>query len=406
MRRYALVAAVAAGLSCLSTTAATAAPTALAGSETLWPRQSIHSPDGVWELTMQDDGNAVLFGRGHVARWSTETDGNTGSTLEMQPDGNLVVYAPGHRAIWSTGTDDHRGGQLELQNDGNLVLYAPGHVAVWATDTHAPTTYVALGDSYSSGEGNPPFDDGTATTKDDCHRSPQAWPRLLGVDGSGSIAGNGHLACSGAEIDDVLFRGQHPGGLDSTSQVSRLEKINRDKPVGVVTVTIGGNDLGFSSTLETCFVWQCVQQPEKEERKIDDVAARVQQEVIPAIHKAAPQARVVVVGYPRLFPRLIADTTRCGWLTPTELTHLNQVQDYLDGRLRVAATTGEATYVSVADALNGHELCSRDPWIYDLGRNGGNLRGHPLADGQRAIAAVVGASAGAPLRPPPVVPTF
>ncbi|CAO5155942.1 putative Lipase 1 [Frankia sp. AiPs1] len=291
-----------------------------------------------------------------------------------------------------------------ISGHGHPALSGRGNVAARTARTRAASTYVALGDSYSSGEGNPPFDEGTDSRQDDCHRSAAAWPRLLSVDGLGRIAAGGHLACSGATIDDLLSRGQHPDGEDSTSQVSRLAEINGKTPVGVVTVTVGGNDLGFSSILETCFLWLCLPQPEKEESRIDQVVLRVQKEVIPAIERAAPRARVVVVGYPRLFPRLIGNTTGCGWLAPIELTHLNQVQDYLDGRLRAAATTGGATYVSVADALDGHELCTRDPWVYDLGLTGGNLRGHPLANGQRAIAGIVGARAGAPLGPPPAIP--
>lgn len=374
------------------------------GGTTLLAGQSLRSPDGVWSLTMQDDGNAVLYGRGHVARWSTETNGTDGSSLEMQPDGNLVLYAPGRRPLWASGTQGHRGAWMELQNDGNLVLYAPGRVALWATGTHPRTTYVALGDSYSSGEGNPPFDSGTATLKDPCHRSQQAWPRLLGVEVSGQIAANGHLACSGAVIDDVLKRGQHPGSIDATPQVTRLAAINSKTPVGVVSVTIGGNDLGFSRTLAACFLIACVRHPADEAPQIDAVATRIRQEVVPAIRQAAPEARVIVVGYPRIVPRPGTQIAGCRWLSATEILHLNQVEDYLDGQLRAAATAAGATYVSVAGALAGHELCTKEPWIFPIGLSGGNLRGHPLPAGQRAMAAIVGTQAGYPIRPPAGTP--
>jgi hypothetical protein len=46
-------------------------------------------------------------------------------------------------------------------------------------------------------------------------------------------------------------------------------------------------------------------------------------------------------------------------------------------------------YVSVLPALRRHELCTRDSWVYPIGATGGQLRGHPLRHGQRALAAIV-----------------
>ena len=83
------------------------------------------SPDGVYRLIMQGDGNLVLY-KGAAALWSTQTDGNTGAYTVMQGDGNLVVYAGGV-AKWNSHTNGFSGAHLALQNDSNLVIYGSGH---------------------------------------------------------------------------------------------------------------------------------------------------------------------------------------------------------------------------------------------------------------------------------------
>ena len=62
-----------------------------------------------------------------------------GDALTMQGDGNLVLYAPGNTAIWATNTSGHSGAELTLQSDGNAVIYAPGNAAVWASNTYKQT---------------------------------------------------------------------------------------------------------------------------------------------------------------------------------------------------------------------------------------------------------------------------
>jgi hypothetical protein len=108
-----------------------AAATALNPGGTLASGQDLWSPNGRFVLSMQGDGNLVLYGPGHIATWSSRTYNNPGAYLVMQRDGNLVIYAGGVPK-WATGTSDADTG-LEVQDDGNAVLYAPGHRAVWAS---------------------------------------------------------------------------------------------------------------------------------------------------------------------------------------------------------------------------------------------------------------------------------
>lgn len=95
--------------------------------DTLYPGESLGSPDGRYQLEMQQDGNLVLYAEGHDAVADTNTEGEPEAVLFMQRDGNLVVRARGNVPVWSSGTDLNPGTVLQLQNDGALVLYGPGH---------------------------------------------------------------------------------------------------------------------------------------------------------------------------------------------------------------------------------------------------------------------------------------
>jgi hypothetical protein len=93
------------------------------------------SPSEELTLTMQSDGNLVLYDAGEPL-WSTATWGNPGAAVTMQSDGNLVVYsAPPSTPLWSSGTWGNPGSVLTVQNDGNAVIYNSQGRALWATNT-------------------------------------------------------------------------------------------------------------------------------------------------------------------------------------------------------------------------------------------------------------------------------
>jgi len=79
-------------------------------------------------------------------------------------------------------------------------------------------TYVAMGDSFSSGEGNPPFEAGTAASLNDCHRSYTAYPRLLQSDVSLHLGATAFTACSGATTTTVLNGGSGHATRDEGPQ--------------------------------------------------------------------------------------------------------------------------------------------------------------------------------------------
>ena len=98
--------------------------------------QNLTLPDGSRILSMQDDGNLVLYGRA-VSRqlWQSGTGGHPGARYTMQGDGNLVVYDTNNVPLWASNTEGNPGAQLVMTN-GNLVIYGPPKpVALWSSGT-------------------------------------------------------------------------------------------------------------------------------------------------------------------------------------------------------------------------------------------------------------------------------
>jgi len=124
----------------------TSSPSVLHGGQTLTMGGCLLSPNGQYELIMQNDGNLVIYyERSPDALWSTATSGSSGAYLRLQgDDGNLVLSnESGSAALWTSSTVGAANSNLLLQNDGNLVLYANNEkigsggvpYAAWASGT-------------------------------------------------------------------------------------------------------------------------------------------------------------------------------------------------------------------------------------------------------------------------------
>ena len=97
------------------------------------PGASIRSPNGRYQLTLQGDGNLVLYANETgVALWATGTHGTAPGQALMQTDGNFVLYDATGTALWWTGTEGNAGARLSVQDDGNLVVARPDGRVIWA----------------------------------------------------------------------------------------------------------------------------------------------------------------------------------------------------------------------------------------------------------------------------------
>ena len=248
---------------------------------------------------------------------------------------------------------------------------------------------VALGDSYSSGEGVPPYDKGTDVRTNRCHRSPRAWPILVAID---LALPRISWACSGADTRDTLGQLSHVIATPS-----------------VVTLTVGGNDVHFREVLTTCVLTFRRCDRHYTRRGIDqietDIAAveRRLPKLYASIRLAAPGARLVVVGYPRIFPAKVptrdaaANCAAWHFISPAEAAYLNKKTDSLNRAVRRAASRAGAQFVDVSRAFRGHELrCVGERWVHRLellrkGRLVAKASFHPNALGHRRIADLIAA---------------
>lgn len=94
---------------------------------------------GNYSLRFTSDGNLELWDNAAVTLlWQSET--SEALSLSMQDDGNLVIYGEGNVALWSSDTGSNDGASLVLQDDGNLVIYSSTNKPLWATNTNPEQT--------------------------------------------------------------------------------------------------------------------------------------------------------------------------------------------------------------------------------------------------------------------------
>ena len=300
-----------------------------------------------------------------------------------------------------------------------------------------PFTSVTLGDSFSAGEGvDPYFRDGFDPTTgaqgaidNSCHRSSRAYstwvkrpgdPSWLYAIASGGgrpgiLAGKNKYgsdknvrsaggvgwaswACSGAKTKNVL-----PKSLGGVPQVEAGQTHDRETQLDsadlagadLVTLTIGGNDVGFVGGLISCAVGNCNTREFEQARAASiDRTKPLLEEVYGAVAKAAPRARVLVLGYPQLFPATKAEQLCSGLiLFSGEQNMLRRLTARLNTTIAAAvgsvATSGaKIEFVPVAGRFAGHEVCGRKgSWVSGIF--------HPSLQGQRdGYAAAVNAALG------------
>jgi lysophospholipase L1-like esterase len=244
---------------------------------------------------------------------------------------------------------------------------------------------VALGDSYTAGEGSgPPFDPGTNVARNRCHRSPLAWPRLLGV------RIDRHLACSGAQIAN-LTTGQTELAPDDRGQLARLAELP-DAPSHVL-LTLGGNDSGFGDIVAACVVRSCVPLIAARSAALPALGAQLEA-AYREIAVAARGGRVLVVGYPDILPERPPGGLRCLWLSDAEVPAALGFIASLNATIAGAAARAGVEFVPIGDAFDGHELCTASSWMFPVLLNPFSInpqQAHPRAPGQAAIARRVSA---------------
>ncbi|MGN0065118.1 MAG: SGNH/GDSL hydrolase family protein [Nocardioides sp.] len=218
-----------------------------------------------------------------------------------------------------------------------------------AVPAHAASpSYVALGDSYASGTGAGSYlSDGT-----ECYRSTAAYASLIATAKGYSL---NFRACSGAVVSDVV-NAQLPSLSSSTSYV---------------TISVGGNDAGFASVLTECALpgWMssCDSKISTARTFINNTLPSRLSSLYAQIRSKAPNAKVVVVGYPRIFNG--EDCNVLTFFSPAEQSSLNATGDLLNTKLAAAAAAQGFTFSNPTSRFTGHAWCSSDAWLNGLKTN-------------------------------------
>lgn len=242
-----------------------------------------------------------------------------------------------------------------------LGVVAPAHAA-------APA-YTALGDSYSSGTGTRAY----YSDSGGCQRSPHAFPV---IDAGRLGASLTFAACSGAKVAGVIS-----GQLGSLNEGTTY-----------VTVTAGGNDLGWSQVIVQCakpWPYTCWGDIDRAENFIRNTLPGLLDQLYSAIRAKAPNARVLAVGYPKLFNG--EECNAIARISPGEQSRLNSAANLLADTTRARAQANGLVFVDARTAFNGHTVCDDAEWINGTSWPIGESY-HPNRSGQAGYAGIVEAA--------------
>jgi hypothetical protein len=244
--------------------------------------------------------------------------------------------------------------------------------------------YLALGDSYISGEGALSYREGTDTAINQCHQSLVSYPYLLGIQQTSFAS----VACSGAKIHNVVtptpkgnnihqVKGDPNDGTLALVKQShapgyllQFDFVAYDNPEAV-TVSIGGNDIGFGNILEKCvhptkYLQDNIETASTCYDTYEDRAEVVQlinsqftrlRDLYASLRKSsAGVRRVYVIGYPQV-AKVGGDCGLNVLMNAEEVKFAHDLTEYLDSVIKRAADEAGVQYVDTQHAFDGYRLC-------------------------------------------------
>jgi len=229
--------------------------------------------------------------------------------------------------------------------------------------------YVALGDSYSSGVGTRVFYEESGS----CKRSPDAYgPKIAAAKGY-TLS---FQACSGAKTTEV--NAKQLGTLSSST--------------ALVTITIGGNDAGFSNVILNCalYYFTCGSAISEANEFIAKKLPALLETTYKDIRAKASTAEVIVLGYPKLFTKEGA-TCNVNFLTSGNEKKMNETAEKLDSTLKGRAEAMKFKFVNPTSAFESHEVCSSSEWLNGQS-NPLEESYHPNVKGQEEFTTLVKAA--------------
>ena len=235
--------------------------------------------------------------------------------------------------------------------------------ALTATGARA-ANYVGLGDSYAAGPliPNPVLPLG-------CLKSDRNYPHRA-APGIGLTLRD--ATCSGAKTGDMF----NPQSVDPDGpNPPQLNSV--DSTTTVVSLTIGGNDIGFSEVAQSCITVNPFSHPCLDKYNsggVDQLKARIEATapkvaaVLQGIHSRSPGAKVYVVNYPAIFPETGSGCWPQMPLGFQDVPYLRATEQRLNSMLATQAAANGATLVNWYQASIGHDACksSSTRWVEPL----------------------------------------
>jgi hypothetical protein len=151
---------------------------------------------------------------------------------------------------------------------------------------------------------------------------------------------------------------------------------------GLVSLSVGGNDAGFSDVMTTCVLQSesnCLARIATAKAYVDSTLPGKLDTVYSAISAKAPSAHVVVLGYPRFYQ---LNGNCVAGLSEKERSAINGAADYLDSAIAKRAANHGFTFGDVRGTFTGHEICSGASWLNSVNWLNIGESYHPTASGQ------------------------
>ena len=262
-----------------------------------------------------------------------------------------------------------------------------------------PDSYVALGDSFTAGPAITPQDPSIPG----CLRSTENYPHLIAPD-LGQPAFR-DVSCSGAQTKDMTARQDVDPDPDNPPQLDALDANTR-----IVTLGIGGNDIGFTEIAKKCaelFLVQPNGSPCRDfynQGGVDVIGGRIAAlapklaAVLDGIDTRSPRAKVFTVGYPAILPETTDLFELCQATLPVAKGDVAFLRDEVEKRLNatiqyVAVAHGEV-YVDTYTPSIGHDACKAPTvrWVEPVVPGMDAAPVHPNREGMKATARAVKSS--------------
>lgn len=233
-----------------------------------------------------------------------------------------------------------------------------------------PIDYIAMGDSFASGEGDmdsAQYLEGTDVRDVNmCHLSKRSYPYLL--NSTLSLNGFHSIACSGAKTDNIKDdKIQHNGDIASITDewlpgYQAQKSYIKNSPPAFITVSIGGNNVGFADKLKACVLdsGTCSYASIGKDTVAMEITKQYDQlrdTYLELINKTSRSTKVYVIGY----PQIIQSEGNCGnnvKLNTEEIEFVRQGTKYMNQVVKAAAEDAGAYYLDIENVLEGNNLCS------------------------------------------------